>query len=314
MVSSLQKGISAAKAGRMQAALDFLKDAIIEEPQNAEVWVWVAAIIDDLDKQEIFLKKALEIDPRNIPAQRGLAYLRKRRQDQSTEAEDRLSDHTSPISPFPSSGQPKPSQTPAGRSKLDLSDIDEIAAESKDHSSGVKSGSDEGFFKDLPKLTPLEIALLSVVVLVFCFIGLLAASALFYVDLPFNLADRGPRSSELEPPYSGLFIYESEGEKFLNIPMHQGLPSTDEGMPTSAAAEPMIIVWDKDVHLDQLNLIYETGVYVPFSISNLRKDLFTITLENDLQTGLYCFQQLPIEPSLEAATYWCFKINPAAAE
>ena len=82
-MSSLQQGINAAKAGRMQEALGFLKDAIIEEPQNADVWVWVAAIIDDLDKQEIFLEKALEIDPHNIPAQRGLAYLQKRKQDQA---------------------------------------------------------------------------------------------------------------------------------------------------------------------------------------------------------------------------------------
>ncbi len=59
MASSLQQGISAAKTGQMQQALEFLKDAIIEEPQNADVWVWIAAIIDDLDKQEIFLEKAL---------------------------------------------------------------------------------------------------------------------------------------------------------------------------------------------------------------------------------------------------------------
>ncbi len=80
--------------------MDFLKDAIIEEPQNADVWVWVAAIIDDLDKQEIFLKKALEIDPQNIPAQRGMAYLQKRKRDQIADQNDHLSDHTSPF-PFP---------------------------------------------------------------------------------------------------------------------------------------------------------------------------------------------------------------------
>lgn len=67
MTSSLQAGINAAKAGRMQEALEHLKDAIIEEPQNADVWVWVAAIIDDTNKQAIFLEKALEIDPHNIP-------------------------------------------------------------------------------------------------------------------------------------------------------------------------------------------------------------------------------------------------------
>ena len=51
MASSLQQGINAAKAGHADKALEFLKDAIIEEPQNADVWVWIAAIIDDLDKQ-----------------------------------------------------------------------------------------------------------------------------------------------------------------------------------------------------------------------------------------------------------------------
>lgn len=63
MTSSLQAGINAAKAGRMQEALEHLKDAIIEEPQNADVWVWVAAIIDDTNKQAIFLEKRL----RSIP-------------------------------------------------------------------------------------------------------------------------------------------------------------------------------------------------------------------------------------------------------
>ncbi len=312
MVSSLQKGISAAKAGRMQEALDFLKDAIIEEPQNAEVWVWVAAIIDDLDKQEIFLKKALEIDPRNIPAQRGLAYLRKRKQDQSAAADDHLSDHTSPISPFPNSSRTKRQQTVAAREDLNLSEIAEIADEAGNPAASADNALKEGLFKDLPKLTPVEIILLGVVVVVFCFIGLLAASALFDIDLPFSSAGKDLPPSEMEPPYSGIFLYEEE--KFLNIPLHQGLPSTDAGMPTSATSDPTIIVWDDSVDLERLNLIYETGVYVPFSTASQRKDLATITPENDLLTGLYCFQQLPVESSLEAASYWCFKVNPAPAE
>jgi tetratricopeptide (TPR) repeat protein len=311
MVSSLQKGISAAKAGRMQEALDFLKDAIIEEPQNADVWVWVAAIIDDLDKQEVFLKKALEIDPRNIPAQRGLAYLRKRKQDQSAAAGDHLSDHTRPISPFPASGQPKREQPAVSRNDLDLSEINEIADDDNPDTT-ADNPQKASLFKDLPKLTPVEIVLLGVVVVVFCFIGLLAASALFDVDLPFGSTAKSLRSTEMEPPYEGIFLYEEE--KFLNIPPHQGLPSTDEGMPTSTTADPTIIVWDDTVDIEQLNLIYETGVYVSFSASSLRKDLATIAPENDLLPGLYCFRQMPTDSSLETASYWCFKINPAPAE
>jgi len=61
MTSSLQQGIDAAKSGMMEQALVHLKDAIVEEPENANVWVWLAAIIEDEEKQTIFLKKALEI-------------------------------------------------------------------------------------------------------------------------------------------------------------------------------------------------------------------------------------------------------------
>ncbi|MDY6873527.1 MAG: hypothetical protein SVR81_06115 [Chloroflexota bacterium] len=311
MVSSLQKGISAAKAGRMQQALDFLKDAIIEEPQNAEVWVWVAAIIDDLDKQEIFLKKALEIDPRNIPAQRGLAYLRKRKRDQSEVADDHLSDHTSPISPFPSSDRPKQERAAAAQQDLDLQGIDGIAKQSDDAAATSDRAPKEGFLSDLPKLTPVEIILLGVVVVVFCFIGLLAASAVFDVELPFGSLGQKLGPSEMALPYNGIFLYEDE--KFINIPMHRGLPSTDEGIPSSTLIDPVVIVWDEGVDPERLNLIYETGVYVPFSTNSLRSDLMSLTPEEDLLSGLYCFQQLPMESPLETALYWCFKVNPSSA-
>jgi len=78
MTSSLQQGIDAAKSGMMEQALVHLKDAIVEEPENANVWVWLAAIIEDEEKQTIFLKKALEIDPANRPAQRGLAFIERK--------------------------------------------------------------------------------------------------------------------------------------------------------------------------------------------------------------------------------------------
>ncbi|MCB2202433.1 tetratricopeptide repeat protein [bacterium] len=296
----------------MQEALDFLKDAIIEEPQNAEVWVWVAAIIDDLDKQEIFLKKALEIDPRNIPAQRGLAYLRKRKQDQSAVVDDHLSDHTSPISPFPSSERQNRSQSTAAPQDLNLQGIDGIAEEPDSPAADTNPASKEGFFANLPKLTPIEITLLGVVVVVFCFIGLLAASALFEVDLPFGPLGQGLSASEMEPPTNGVFLYESEN--FIQVPLHKGLPSTDEGMPTSTVLTPTIIVWDETVDLERLSLIFETGVYVPFSTTNLHKNLVSIEPTDELLSGLYCFQQLPLESTMEAASYWCFKVNPAPAE
>jgi len=79
MTTSLEQGIEAAKSGQMEQALAHLKDAIVEEPTNADVWVWLAAIIEDESKQTIFLKKALELDPSNRPAQRGLAFIERKK-------------------------------------------------------------------------------------------------------------------------------------------------------------------------------------------------------------------------------------------
>ena len=99
MASSLSQGIEAAKSGQMEQALAHLKDAIVEEPENADVWVWLAAIIEDEDKQTIFLKKALEIDPNNKPAQRGLAFIERKKYIPPKPGE-KLSDYTKPIGVF----------------------------------------------------------------------------------------------------------------------------------------------------------------------------------------------------------------------
>ena len=47
MGNSLQQGIEAAKAGKLGLALEHLKNAVVEEPKNPEVWVWLAGIVDD---------------------------------------------------------------------------------------------------------------------------------------------------------------------------------------------------------------------------------------------------------------------------
>lgn len=307
-MSSLQQGINAAKAGRMQEALDFLKDAIIEEPQNADVWVWVAAIIDDLDKQEIFLEKALEIDPHNIPAQRGLAYLQKRKQDRAAYQDDHLSDHTKPISPFPASERAKPESSESGWTKLELDDLDEIAAfdHGKPHAVENRPENDDAL-KDLPKLSWFEILLLVVVVVVFMFIGILAASAIFDFELPIAFLNGSKSGLATEPPYAGIFLYEDE--IFFDIQKYEGLPTQDIGIPTSQLPAPMIILWESEEDLERMRLIYETGEYIAFDVDQNRRHLSIIQPVEDLQTGLYCFQQPPEIPGTQVADYWCFHVD-----
>jgi tetratricopeptide (TPR) repeat protein len=306
MTSSLQLGINAAKASRMQEALEFLKDAIIEEPQNAEVWVWIAAVIDDMDKQAIFLEKALEIDPHNIPAQRGLAYLEKRRRDEASVKDDHLSDHTHPISPFPASRErikpPKPKRWP----EISDDELDSLAqpVPQEIRSKTPPAGEDT---QNVAKLTPFEISLLGVIALVFCFIGLLAASALFNFDLPigFLQGERSPLASD--PPYPGVFLYENG--MFFDIQQHQGVPTQETGIPTSSQTVPLVVLWDAQADRDQMKLIYETGAYIPIRGEEMNNGIVLIQPGRDLLPGLYCFQQLNQVEDLPDASYWCFKVD-----
>jgi len=310
MTSSLQNGINAAKAGRMQEALEFLKDAIIDEPQNAEVWVWIAAIIDDVDKQAIFLEKALAIDPHNIPAQRGLAYLEKRKRDEASVKDDHLSDHTRPISPFPNTGGRKKSEAPIGWTRISDSELEEIAEPSKGKKEEpVKTEQD---FQNSTKLTSFEIGLLGVIALVFCFIGLLAASALFGFELPLTfLRGEQPRLISA-PPYPGVFLYENE--MFFEIQMHQGLPAQDMGIPTSHQETPLIALWQSQADRDEMKLIYETGAYIPIREEQEKNDVVLIQPSRELQPGLYCFQQLNETAEGVEAYYWCFTVEILTVE
>lgn len=301
MASSLQQGISAAKAGQMQKALNHLKDAIIEEPQNADVWVWIAAIIDDLDKQEIFLEKALEIDPNNIPAQRGLAYLQKRKlKEVSGKQDEHLSDYTHPISPFPPSQAQKSDDQKVQWSKIDVVDLEKITT-------SQTAQDKEGSKLKLPKLSPLEIGLLAVVVVVFCFIGLLAASALFDFELPLGFLKPSQPNVNMEPPYAGVFLYENNA--YFDIQMHQGAPTNDVGIPTSFDQKPVIVFWQTEFEPDQVDLIYETGEYVPYGIYQGRSNTDLIQPDSPLTPGLYCLLQFPDNQSSENPLYWCIKVQ-----
>ena len=305
MASSLQKGINAAKAGRMQEALDFMKDAIIEEPQNADVWVWIAAIIDDLDKQEIFLRKALEIDPNNIPAQRGLAYLQKRKREKENANGDHLSDHTSPISPFPPSSRAQTPERESSWSKSETDELDEIAQSEEE-------AKQEGFFQNLPKLNAIEVILIGVVVIVFCFIGMIAASAIFEFDLPLGAMAFNQPSLSTELPYPGVFLYEDD--IYFDIQEHVGPPKQETGIPTSAVQLPIVVIWEISADPDQLKLIYETGEYIDFEVFEGKDDATLMRPEAELDPGLYCYQQAFYEDDSEAASYWCLRVEAPVSE
>lgn len=300
MTSSLQKGINAAKAGHTQEALDFLKDAIIEEPQNADVWVWIAAIIDDLDKQEIFLKKALVIDPNNIPAQRGIAYLNKRKQQQVNVQDDHLSDHTRPISPFPA--QSKKEKKKKDRRKPPKPKKEKQTKPGSKEKKGKKQEADI----NESNLNLFEVSLIGIVVVVFSFIGLLTASSLFDFDLPLDFLNNTQPRLSTEPPYPGVFLYENK--TYFDIQQHEDIPTQDVGIPTSFDKNPVIVFWQTDNSPDEIKLIYQTGDFIPLETFQGKggADLFQAT--RSLETGVYCLQGKPQNLINANPVYWCLKI------
>lgn len=307
MASSLQQGISAAKTGQMQQALEFLKDAIIEEPQNADVWVWIAAIIDDLDKQEIFLEKALVLDPNNVPAQRGLAYLKDRKRNKANHQGDHLSDYTHPISPFPKSDASEQPRKTASLSKTDSADLDAAAS---DTDKPPRKGFNLAVFSNTPKLSALEIALLAVVMLVFCVIGLLAASALFEFDLPLEFLKMDQPKLTATPPYPGVFLYADD--IFFDIQATEAIPTLEAAIPASDADQPLLVLWQTDVNPFQMSLIHENGDLIPFQVFQGKVNTDLIQPENPIEPGLCCLTKLGQGGSSQNSSFWCFQILPSS--
>jgi len=303
MTSSLQQGINAAKTGHTQEALNFLKDAIIEEPQNADVWVWVAAIIDDLEKQEIFLEKALKIDPNNIPAQRGLSYLNDRKEHEAFIQDNQLSDETRPISPFPSSTGTNVRKKDQGWLKPSKDEQQDISIQPHQYKNSTEG---QKVAKNPNKLSLFEVSLIGIVVIVFSFIGLLTASSLFDFELPLDFLNNNQPKLSAEPPYPGVFLYENE--IFFDIQQHKGIPTQDVGIPTSFNTNPMIVFWQTDVASEQIKLIFESGDYISLDTYQGKGGADLFQSKTILATGLYCLQGPLQSPSNGNSTYWCFKI------
>lgn len=70
-----QEALSAIKEGNRARARDLLTRLIKMEPQNAEHWVWMSAVVDTPKERIYCLKEALKLDPQNASARRGLTVL-----------------------------------------------------------------------------------------------------------------------------------------------------------------------------------------------------------------------------------------------
>ena len=71
-----QRGITAFKSGDKNAAQDFFKQALQENPADETAWLWLAGTFDDNKTRILCLEKVLGINPDNQAAQKGLAQIK----------------------------------------------------------------------------------------------------------------------------------------------------------------------------------------------------------------------------------------------
>lgn len=296
MTSALQQGIDSAKAGMMEEALAHLKDAIVEEPENANVWVWLSAIIDDEDKQTVFLKKALEIDPENRPAQRGLAFIQRKKYIPPKEGE-KLSDYTRPIGIFKTPNSRTPAQAAAS----------------------INAGVQAEAVRPLPQLekpvfTPapasakphkawLDILLYGLTLTVFVVIGILVGKTLLNINLPY-LAKPTPILAVL-PPSEGIYV--KVGDEYQEMKLKLGKPSDIQGIPQLNLNRPELVLFTNMVSIESIKFLNGEGKEVPFLVTPAEQNSTIVHPQDSLKPGRYCIVHT-LDAAKNQMLYWCLDI------
>ncbi len=321
MSSALQRGINAAKAGQMRQALDHLKDAIVEEPENASVWVWLAAIIEDEDKQTVFLRKALELDPNNRPAQRGMAFIQRKKSSPSLQG-SRLSDYTHPVGTFKASVPP----IPAGKLGYGLPEpviIQQVP---------------------VPEPVPIpmpaksfswELLLYALTLLIFIVIGFLVGNTLKNINFRLSslgiligsdaaiesgsplqvnpVVTAGAAASDTTlinypaPQKDGVYLI--DGNSLNEMKLYLNAPTSDVGIPDTNQAQPAILV--KTIAVTdpaKLRMINAEGKDLVFDVLAGQNGTHILIPSIKMSKGKYCLVNI-LNSEQNQSLYWCLKVK-----
>ena len=296
MTSSLQQGIDAAKSGMMEQALVHLKDAIVEEPENANVWVWLSAIIEDEEKQVIFLKKALEIDPANRPAQRGLAFIERKKYIPPKPGE-KLSDYTKPIGVFKTPSQAAANVAASAYADRPAPQIPHVGVSPQPVSTPKNAPA------PVRRSAWLDIMLYGLTLTVFIIIGILIGTTLLNVEIPF--LTRPTPILSTQPPSNGVFAL-NEG-LYAEMGLFYNIPETEEGIPQLKNNKPSVVINDLMVTLDRLQFVNESGEPVLYTATAAENNMQVLEPTEELVPGRYCLV-LKFNPDKKEALYWCLKV------
>src|SRR5262245_32248188 len=74
----LEHGISAAITGRRDEARALLTQVVEADDRNEQAWLWLSGLVEDPEDIRTCLENVLHINPDNVKAQGGLAWLEQR--------------------------------------------------------------------------------------------------------------------------------------------------------------------------------------------------------------------------------------------
>jgi hypothetical protein len=100
----VQKAIEAFKARQKSQARDLLMQAVDLDEKNEQAWLWLSAVVDSKEDQQVCLENVLTINPTNERARKGLEVLY---QQQGKPLPSQFA------APAPTTSTPGPSSTPA---------------------------------------------------------------------------------------------------------------------------------------------------------------------------------------------------------
>jgi hypothetical protein len=126
----IKQAVAAMKAGRSDEARTILLDIVEKDERNESAWLYLSALVDTLEEQQICLENVLAIDPANEKARKGLQTV-----SQKLAAQQPGSTGAAPASPLsvgvptsPAAAPPPPRSAPPGASPFDDS-LDWFSAE-----------------------------------------------------------------------------------------------------------------------------------------------------------------------------------------
>lgn len=301
MASSLNKGIDAAKSGLMEEALGYFKDAIVEEPENADVWVWLSAIIEDEEKQTVFLKKALELDPGNRPAQRGMAFIERKKYIPPKPGE-KLSDYTHPVGIFKNNPL-SPAEAAAHIANENPKPVNQaIPEKTQEPQPQVQTFESQSAKKRKPWL---DILLYGLTLMIFIIIGILIGSTLLNIDIPF--LSKPPQVLSVLPAEEGVFLFENE--QFTLLRMEQSQPENLDGLPISKNKQAEIVMNFPLVTVDErLKLRNLDGQSIAYNAIPAENNMQLLIPDTELSPGSYCYV-FALNSSNEQSLYWCLTIS-----